>query len=233
MREKVKNKYHVDVKIYSKEHWSLFRKLREKSFNYMQLLSRFDPIIYGSIARGDVHPKSDIDIMFLKPINEFHITNILGDPFQKWIVQATPLSAIKGVLVYYDINISFPLIPLYPREEEFYYFGGSLSFDKINSDKFIRTPGINKQLLYIYPTENGHKELRITTDNASIIAKNLKIKIDTILERIRVLERRDKIGRTGIFLKRLLRPDDSFGTILNQIKSTNPATRRRIKRQKI
>ncbi|MHA1252480.1 MAG: nucleotidyltransferase domain-containing protein, partial [Candidatus Helarchaeota archaeon] len=68
---------------------------------------------------------------------------------------------------------------------------------------------------------------------ASVIAKKLKISIETVLERIRVLEHRDKVGRTGVFLKRMLRPDESFGEVLNQIKDSNPATRRRIRRKHI
>ncbi|MHA1270607.1 MAG: nucleotidyltransferase domain-containing protein [Candidatus Helarchaeota archaeon] len=234
MREKIANEFHSLIKVYSKEHWDLFEKFRNITYNYIKILAKFDPIVHGSIARGDIHPKSDIDIMFLRPINEFLIINQLDHlPIERWIVQATPLSALKGLLVFQDINISFPLIPLYPREIDFYHFGGSLSADEIKQDKYIRVPGVNKKLLYISPTENGHKEYRITFENASTISRNLGINIETVLERIRVLERRDRVGRTGIFLKRILRPEESFGEVLEQIKNTNPASRRRIIRKKI
>ncbi|MHA1359476.1 MAG: hypothetical protein ACTSQI_14800 [Candidatus Helarchaeota archaeon] len=61
----------------------------------------------------------------------------------------------------------------------------------------------------------------------------LNIGIDMILERIRVLERRDQVGRTGIFKKRLLTPAESFGEVLREISASDPASRRRIKRKKI
>ena len=234
MREKVAKKHHEDIKIYSKEHWNLFFNFRKIAYKYLEILKDFHPIIHGSIVRGDIHKKSDVDIMFLNLINEYQILSVLDiEPTERWLVQATPLSAIKGVLIFPEITISFPLIPLYPREEEFYRFGGLLTYEEIKNDLYKRISGVNKKLLFILPTENGHAELRVDTENASVIAKKLKISIETVLERIRVLEHRDKVGRTGVFLKRMLRPDESFGEVLNQIKDSNPATRRRIRRKHI
>jgi hypothetical protein len=238
MREKLASFADQEEVFYIDDHWNLFKKLRDITYNILDQLKSLYPIVHGSIARGDIHEKSDIDVAFLKPLSEFKIISNLngdlnGDPMERWIIQATPLSAIKGVLVFDQYNISFPLIPLYPQEEEFYKFGGSLTFNDIGDEKYKRIPGVNKKLLFIQPTEQGHIETRISPKNAGRFAKILNIKMDTILERMRVLERRNKVGRTGVFLKRILMPEESFGEVLSQIERSNPATRRRIQRKKI
>lgn len=233
MREKLASFAHKEVVLYDDEHWKLFKELRNITYNALDQLKFLYPVFHGSIARGDIHEKSDIDVAFLKPISEFKIiSNLNRDPMERWLIQATPLSAIKGVLIFDQYNVSFPLIPLYPQEEEFYKFGGSLSFTDIEDKKYKRIPGVNKKLLLIEPIDNGHIEIRITPKNAGRIAKILNVKIDTVLERIRVLERRNKVGRTGVFLKRIISPEESFGEVLSQLERSNPATRRRIKRKK-
>lgn len=234
MREKLASFAHKEEVLYNDEHWNLFKKLRDITYHVLNQLKSLYPIFHGSIARGDIHVKSDIDVAFHKPLSEFKIiSNLDRDPMERWLMQATPLSAIKGVLVFNQYNISFPLIPLYPQEEEFYKFGGLLSFNDVKEEKYKRIPGINKKLLFIEPTKKGHIETRISPKNAGSIANKLNIKIETVLERIRVLERRSKVGRTGVFLKRIIRPEESFGEVLSQIERSNPATRRRIQRKKI
>ncbi len=238
VREKIAHEYLENEQEYDKNHWELFRNLRSIAVPILEVLKAFSPLLHGSIARGDITQNSDIDIIIPHQIQEFQITMAMNsinyEPTERWVVQATPLSAIKGVLVFSPIiSITFPLIPFYPREYEFYYFGGALTHGDLIQNKEKRTPGINKRLLFINPTDKGHKEYRVTESNAHIIAKILNIKVETIYERIRVLERRDKIGRTGIFKKRLLKPSESFGQVLKEIASTDPASRRRIKRKKI
>ena len=238
VREKIAQEFLENEREYEADHWHWFRRLRDIAYPVLEALQAFLPLLHGSIARGDVTKNSDIDIIISNEIKEFQINialdSIKYEPIERWIVQATPLSAIKGVLIYAEnLNITFPLVPFYPREHEFYYFGGAVGFNDLKKDKDIRVPGIDKQLLFIEPTKIGHKEYRVTPDNASIIAKILNINIDTILERIRVLERRDKIGRTGIFKKRLLIPSESFGEVLKEIAESDPASRRRIKRKKM
>ncbi|HUY01197.1 MAG TPA: hypothetical protein VMV49_16675, partial [Candidatus Deferrimicrobium sp.] len=132
-----------------------------------------------------------------------------------------------------ELSVTFPLVPFYPRENEFYSFGGVLGYQDLANDIKKRVPGVNKQLFFVEPTEHGHREYRVTPENASIVAKNLNISVDTIYERIRVLERRDKVGRTGIFKRRLLKPSEAFGEVLQEISASDPASRRRIKRKKI
>ncbi|MHA1130437.1 MAG: nucleotidyltransferase domain-containing protein [Candidatus Helarchaeota archaeon] len=238
VREKVAQEFLERVVEYDESHWDLFHELREIAYPIVETLKSFSPLLHGSIARGDISKTSDIDIILPEQVKEFQISvamdTINYTPLERWLIQATPLSAIKGVLVYTPtISVTFPLIPFYPREYEFYYFGGAVGFDDLLQKKDKRVPGINKQLLFIAPTENGHKEYRVTVDNANIIAKLLNINIDTIFERIRVLERRDSVGRTGVFKKRLLIPSESFGGVLQEIAATDPASRRRIKRKKI
>ncbi len=223
---------------YDADHWRMFRELREVAYPLLETLKTFSPLVHGSIARGDISKTSDIDVILPRQVKEFQISAAMDAidyaPSERWLVQATPLSAIKGVLIYTPtVSLTFPLIPFYPREYEFYHFGGAVGFENLTRERELRVPGINKQLLFVDPTDSGHNEYRVTFENASLIAKMLNISIDTILERIRVLERRDQVGRTGIFKKRLLTPSESFGEVLREIAASDPASRRRIKRKKI
>ena len=236
-REKVAPKHVMQEIVYSDNDWNLLREKREKSKNIMKVLERFNVFIHGSVARGDVNKKSDIDFIIPDLINEFELVEPLDSIGislfeERKIIQATPLSAIKAVITLKDeISVSYPLIPFYPREHEFYKFGGQINYQELSED--IRVPGINKKLIFISPNENGHEETAITMENASIFAKKLDISIDTILERIRVLDRRDKFGRTGTFYQRILSPNESFGEVLKEMHDKNPASKRRIRRKKL
>lgn len=234
-REKVAPEYIEREILYNDQHWEIFYQKRELAHDIMKVLSNFTPFVHGSIARGDVKSSSDIDIIFPQSMDEYQLIQPLEtinyDIKERWLEQATPLSAIKAHLVLSpEITITIPLIPFYPRELEFYDFGGKIGLSEVKNR--IRVPGINKKLLLITPNEHGHTEYRVTEQNAGIAAKILGISISTILERIRVLERRDKIGRTGMYIKRLVPPDQSFGQVLNEISSNIPASRRRIRRKK-
>ncbi|MCK4445124.1 MAG: nucleotidyltransferase domain-containing protein, partial [Thermoplasmata archaeon] len=68
MKEKVV--YHQDPKsiVYDSAHWNLLRELRDEGFDISQRLP-VPSFIYGSIARGDVHAGSDIDIIMLEPVS--------------------------------------------------------------------------------------------------------------------------------------------------------------------
>ncbi|NHI92874.1 MAG: hypothetical protein EAX96_10265 [Candidatus Lokiarchaeota archaeon] len=236
-REKVAPKYEIKEVMYDKNHWKILKEKRDKSKEIMRALRKFNIFIHGSLARGDVNKNSDIDFIILTMINEFELVEPLDaigilSFNERKIVQATPLSAIKASITLKDeISITYPLIPFYPREFEFYKFGGQLDFKGLIED--MRVPGINKKLLFISPNEKGHEEIGITKENASIFAKKLDLSIDTILERIRVLDRRDRVGRTGIFKQKILRPDESFGEVLRELHDNNPASKRRIRRKKI
>ncbi|MHA1405153.1 MAG: nucleotidyltransferase domain-containing protein [Candidatus Helarchaeota archaeon] len=236
-REKVAPNHFQDEIIYSPEHWKLFREFRLKTKEILTALKNFNAASHGSIARGDVTSKSDIDIIIPYKIDEFQLIKPLGSINysrfrERYIIQATPLSAIKATIVLGEnVSLTFPLIAFYPREFDFYAFGGFLTLEDALLEK--RIPGITKQLLFITPTDRGHASWRVTQENAALAAKKLCVNVNTILERLRVLERRDRIGRTGIFLKVAISPNESFGEVLRSIERKNPASRRRIKRKKI
>jgi len=240
VREKVAPEYLENEYEYTDDHWDHFHQLRTIAQPVLKALQPYSPLIHGSIARGDTTKKSDIDVIISHQVKEFQINLAMDSlnytPSERWIVQATPLSAIKGVILFSispELSVTFPLIPFYPREYEFYSFGGVLDTNSLKERINKRVPGVNKQLLFIEPTENGHKEYRVTSDNANIIAKILNISIDTVLERLRVLERRNEKGRTGIFKKRLVAPTEAFGEVLKKIAESDPASRRRIRRKKV
>ncbi len=175
--------------------------------------------VYGSIARGDVNPKSDIDIIILDVIPSYIIeTNI--DFERRYIIQATPNSVIKAC---YKIDeretITFPLIPMNEREVQFYDFGG-----KIDNER-ERVCGVNKRLLFIEPVEDGHVEWSII-GKENKVARRLNIDMETVQERIRVLSRRDKIGRTGTYMWIEVPENRGVEEYLKIIMDRDPAVRR-------
>jgi predicted nucleotidyltransferase len=44
------------------------------------------------------------------------------------------------------------------------------------------------------------------------------------------LTKRDTVGRTGVFVKRELSPDETFELALKKVSELNPAVRRRMKK---
>ncbi|MCE7744428.1 MAG: hypothetical protein GPJ52_04770, partial [Candidatus Heimdallarchaeota archaeon] len=50
--------------MYTPEHWSLLKEIREKAITIMEKLVKhsIQAILYGSITRGDVSETSDIDL---------------------------------------------------------------------------------------------------------------------------------------------------------------------------
>jgi len=55
------------------------------------------------------------------------------------------------------------------------------------------------------------------------------ISVETVLDRVRVLTRRDKIGRTGLFIERELLPDETFESVLKKLADKKPEVRRRLR----
>jgi predicted nucleotidyltransferase len=232
VKEKVAAQSAQNTVVYSTAHWNLLRKLRESTVSLMEALALLNPSVHGSICRGDIKETSDIDIIFFDVIPEYKIEKALQelklDLMERTLIQATPLSAVKAHLKYQmdsEVVITWPLFPFLPREIDFYAFGGIMTYPQMKDD--LRVQGIDKRLLLIEPTPEGHNEFRVDRNNAATVARTLNISIDTIYERLRVLKRRDKFGRTGVFQKRELAPDESFGTVLKQLVERNPATRRR------
>jgi len=53
--------------------------------------------------------------------------------------------------------------------------------------------------------------------------------VETVLDRVHALLRRDEVGRTGVFLERELAEGETFEMALKKLAKENPAVRRRLK----
>ncbi len=231
-KKPVRRAERVEV-VYDKKHWSLLKELRSMAVQMMEILDQFHlhSIAHGSIARGDVSDKSDIDVFLPNPPSSFIIENALQNASvsvnRRIVVQATPLHAIKG---YIEIDkqrcISFPLVKLRPVEKDFYKFGGEASLSMLKKE--MRVSGVDKRLMLIEPTPEGHVENTIV-GREETVAGLLGISVRTVRDRIRALLRRDKIGRTGVFIERELLPNETFEMVLKKLVDQNPAVRRRLK----
>jgi predicted nucleotidyltransferase len=112
-------------------------------------------------------------------------------------------------------------------EREFYRFGGEVNFNQLKAD--VRVAGVDKRLMLIEPTEKGHVESSII-GREEFAAKILGISAETVFDRVHALLKRDAVGRTGVFVKRELAPDETFELALKKLSDSNPAVRRRMKK---
>ncbi len=103
---------------------------------------------------------------------------------------------------------------------------GEADLSQLQAD--VRVAGVDKRLMLIEPTEAGHVESSIIGREESV-AKLLGISAETVLDRVHALTRRDTVGRTGVFVKRELGPDESFEGVLKKLVEANPAVRRRLR----
>ncbi len=229
MREKVSKPSHIEEVIYTEKRWKVLKDKRKKAKKILHILgdAEVQSYLYGSVARGDVNKKSDIDIVVIDTVPSYFLEILLEKyrPFlKKEIVQATPNSAIKGHIYIDDITcITFPLHNFKRRDIDFYKFGGILSIDDIEK----RVCGVSKKLLLIEPTDKGHIESSIIGREVEV-AKKIDVSIDVVYERVRVLTRRDAIGRTGTFLKIEMDEEESFEKKLKMLLDRNPEIRRSI-----
>jgi predicted nucleotidyltransferase len=216
---------------YTEENFRILREKRNKAKGLMEVLESFglQTIVYGSVARGDVNSKSDVDIFIPQQVPSYKVELALEefDVLEKRIVQATPNYAVKGeIVVDEQTTISFPLVKMRERELEFYRFGGCLGYEELLRD--LRVPGVDKRLVLIIPKERGHREIDLSDIHPSVVAKILGVSIEIVLERIRVLSRRREIGRTGVYLCEKIQKNESFESALREIVAKNPAIRRRL-----
>ncbi len=232
VREKVKKIVEYREIVYDSKRWRLLRELRNEALSILEALQTngITAIVHGSIARGDVWEGSDIDVFIPYTIPSYRVEYALESKGfiikNRYIVVATPSSTPKAYIVLDDLEkrvVSFPLAKLLPREQEFYRFGGMIGIKELLSNK--RVPGVDKRLVLIEPTEKGHKESPVIGREEEV-ANIIGVSIDTVLERIRVLSRRDRVGRTGVFVKYILSPDESFESALEAIARKNPWVRR-------
>ena len=226
MREKTIS-FHSKTVYYDESQWALLKDLRSSAVPIMERFSDFHPILYGSLARGDVHKGSDIDF-FIEDIPETYLLELVLEEFgvsERKIVQATPWHLVKGsITLSQGETITFPLTQSKRKEIEFYYFGGALDLDALKEDK--RVPGVDKRLVLIKPFDGGHYEEEITGREAQV-AKLLNVSLDIVRERMQVLSKRDRVGRTGVYLNKILMRDESFEQVLKEIRDKDSNVRRR------
>jgi predicted nucleotidyltransferase len=217
---------------YDDAHWRNLKRLRAQAIPILQALQEHHLTgnVFGSVARGDVSETSDLDIFISEFVPSYKVDLALKmSNFQiigKDISMATPSSIIKGT--YYlgdEISISIRLTEFTSSPFQFYVFSGYVSLNEIMQEK--RVPGVSKALLMIEPTKEGHKTYSLL-GNEYEARKILNIEEKMLEERIRVLTKRDKYGRTGLFFKEDIHPEDSFEDKLQEFAAKNSLIRRRL-----
>jgi len=191
--------------------------------------AHLESIVHGSLARGDVNAKSDIDIFVPCNASSFNVEMALEKAgiraSKRQVIQATPTYAMKAYIqVDENSGVSFPLMNMRKVESEFYKFGGEATLEILRNN--LRAAGVDKRLMLIVPTGKGHEENTIIGQEEHA-AKLLKISVETVLDRVHTLMRRDRIGRTGVFINMELVEDETFEMALKRLADQNPAIRRR------
>lgn len=228
-----------DVKevFYDSAHWMLLQGLRGKAVKIMNALAArsLSSAVYGSVARGDVNKKSDVDVIIPYATSSHTVELALRmgglQIFSRRIAQATPSHTPKAHIYLDAVDetcLTFPLTSFRSLELEFYRFGGFQQVEEIKTEK--RVPGCDKRLKLIQPTQTGHVESLIRGREREV-ARIVGVGVRIVEERIRVLTRRERVGRTGIVFSRDLEEDEVFEEALKQVSDTNPIVRRRLARK--
>ena len=220
--------------IYSADRWSKLSELRHRAIELMERLNQIgvEVLIHGSLCRGDVSERSDVDIYLPRVLPSFSVEFALTEAgyqiIHRELVHATPFHAIKAH-IYLPKNsiVTFPLTNPAPIELEFYQFGGCL--DQIALKEERRVPGVDKRLFLIEPIQEGHVESPVI-GNEMIVAKKVGVSLKIVKERVKILMRRDEVGRTGVYLKRQLAPEETFESVLKHISDRDPVVRRRVQK---
>ena len=217
---------------YDEPRWQQLKALRVQAAGIMEVLegANIVAITHGSVARGDVTAKSDIDVFLSNPPSSFMIEMALENAgfaiSRRLIVQATPFYAVKS---YIEIDrrrtVSFPLVKMRKVERDFYRFGGEITHALLKEDK--RVAGVDKRLMLIEPTCKGHVESSIVGREGEV-AKLLDVSIETVFDRVHALSRRNEVGRTGVFIERELIHEETFEMALKKLAETKPEVRRRL-----
>ncbi len=219
--------------IYDGRRWRIFKHLRKKALCVVEAISGIgpEPLVHGSVARGDVDADSDVDVFIPGEVHSYKLELALrGSNFNIWkrdIVMATPWQLPKAQ-IYLDekTSVTFPLTKPRQLELDFYSFGGAVGSEELELEK--RVPGVDKRLMLIEPTPKGHVESSMLGREAEV-AKLLGVGIEIVRERVQVLKRRAEVGHTGIFLQRTLGPDESFEAAFKKISEQKPDVKLRLK----
>ena len=157
----------------------------------MSALNEFhlQSLTHGSIARGDVKARSDVDVFIPEVQNSFQVETALEKakiPINtRLIVQATPNYAMKAhIAIDETTTVSFPLMEMRRVEREFYRFGGEINLTQLKAE--VRVAGVDKRLMFIEPTEHGHAESSVV-GREEAAAKILGVSAETVLDRVRAL----------------------------------------------
>lgn len=230
-KKPVRHAEHLDVS-YDERHWQLLNTLRSEAVSVMEILqgAHIPAITHGSLARGDVTARSDVDIFIPSPPSTFLVETTLERAGvtvdRRLIIQATPYYAVKGYIeIRRDRSVSFPLAKMQRIERDFYRFGGELTLPRLKNGD--RVAGVDKRLMLIEPTSRGHTAHSIVGREEKA-ANLLGISHETVLDRVHALLRRDEIGRTGVFIERELTPEETFEQALKRLAETRPEVRRRL-----
>ena len=223
---------HFDSVTYSENHLKLLQQKRERSKTLLEMFVKegLNPFIYGSIARGDIHNDSDIDMVLIQSIAPYQIEIILDkngfNNYFREIIMATPADTLKLYIYLNELeSITIPLSKFDKKSIEFYDFGGKINLNKVKNS--IRVPGIDKRLVLIQPISDGHEEYSII-GNENLAAKQLSVGINLINERKRVLLRREKFGKTGVFLKRSIGVGETTELVLKKLSNKNTIVRKKL-----
>lgn len=216
---------------YDEAHWNHLSALRQTAEMVLETLegAGIEAIVHGSVARGDVSPTSDVDV-FIPRVVPSYAVEVTLDPLhilERRLVQATPRALPKAHLEVEGAMVTIPLSPPTQREVDFYRFGGAINLKGLREGR--RVAGVDKRLMLIRPSPRGHVEEPISDLSPGVVARIVGVGQDIVEERIRVLTRRAEVGRTGVYVDRVLSPEEGFEQILERIAATDPAVRRRIR----
>jgi uncharacterized protein len=221
--------------VYSSAQWATLESLRARALKVINALNGWTQtaLIHGSVARGDVDDKSDVDVLIPSDVNtqlvEATLENAGFNIFSKEIAQATPSHSPKAHLqldAEQTTSVTVPLTPFRSLELEFYAFGGKMTLAELKAG--TRTPGCTKKLVLIEPTPKGHLESPVI-GRESEVARLLGVSLAIVKERVRVLTRRDTVGRTGMYLRIPVRDGESFEEVLQTRVDSDPALRRTLR----
>ena len=218
--------------IYDEGHWEKLKALRRSATKVLSALgdAGLEAYAYGSVARGDVSESSDIDIVILDVVPSYRVELALGKGVRRELVQATPSSVLKAHLhIDSETVVSFPIFKMMSREREFYRWGGMVNLQDVLSEQ--RRPGVDKRLILIEPKDSGHIEHGVI-GYEWYAAKVLGVGPGIAQERVRVLKRRDSIGRTGVYRSHYLQDDETFEESAKKLTDSDPALRRTLHRRK-